>query len=58
VAGVAWGLLQDALSSALPQPEFLKLWDHCITVGPDFLYFFVAAYLIELRYGRRGAGAS
>ncbi|KAJ9531161.1 hypothetical protein QJQ45_000832 [Haematococcus lacustris] len=49
--GILWVMLQDLLSSVLAQPDWLRLWDHCITEGPDFLPYFVIAYLIGLRSG-------
>ncbi|KAJ9531736.1 hypothetical protein QJQ45_021880, partial [Haematococcus lacustris] len=58
--GILWVMLQDLLSSVLAQPDWLRLWDHCITEGPDFLPYFVIAYMIGLRSGllqRKSPGA-
>lgn len=35
----------------MPRPAASQLWDHCITAGPDLLYFFIAAYWVSLRSG-------
>ncbi|KAF5832682.1 hypothetical protein DUNSADRAFT_11363, partial [Dunaliella salina] len=49
VATVSWSLLQDLMTSVLDQGDWLKLWDHCFTVGPDYLYYFLIAYFIALK---------
>ncbi|KXZ54196.1 hypothetical protein GPECTOR_5g290 [Gonium pectorale] len=49
LAGVVWPHLATLWTELLPRSDWLRLWDHCITAGPDLLYFFVAAYFISLR---------
>ena len=37
------------MSDCLPKTAWLKVWDHCLTSGPDFLYCLVSAYFLQLR---------
>ncbi|GIL59135.1 hypothetical protein Vafri_14052 [Volvox africanus] len=49
LAGVVWPQLATLWTELLTRSDWLRLWDHCITAGPDLLYFFVVAYFISLR---------
>ena len=31
-------------------PVCAQLWDHCFTAGPDYIYYFVVAYFMSIRY--------
>ncbi|KAI8607774.1 hypothetical protein BC830DRAFT_1157806 [Chytriomyces sp. MP71] len=44
-----WGLLQTLLTEILSQRDWLKVWDHLVTNPPAFLYYFIAAYILESR---------
>lgn len=45
----AWGWLSTLMSEVLSRQEWLKLWDHCFTAGPSFLYHVVVACLMFCR---------
>ncbi|GLI62440.1 hypothetical protein VaNZ11_005061, partial [Volvox africanus] len=49
LAGVVWPHLATLWTELLTRSDWLRLWDHCITAGPDLLYLFVVAYFISLR---------
>ncbi|EFJ44153.1 hypothetical protein VOLCADRAFT_95633 [Volvox carteri f. nagariensis] len=49
MAGVVWPHLATLWTELLTRSDWLRLWDHCITAGPDLLYMFVCAYFISLR---------
>ncbi|KAG2434986.1 hypothetical protein HYH02_011985 [Chlamydomonas schloesseri] len=50
-AAVVWPHLATLWTELLSRGDWMRLWDHCITAGPDLLYFFIAAYWISLRSG-------
>ncbi|GIL69947.1 hypothetical protein Vretifemale_791, partial [Volvox reticuliferus] len=49
LAGVVWPHLATLWTELLTRSDWLRLWDHCITAGPDLFYLFVVAYFISLR---------
>jgi WD40 repeat protein len=44
-----WIPLQSLFSEVLCKEDWARLWDHCFTREPSFLYFFAAALLIGCR---------
>ncbi|PNW86118.1 hypothetical protein CHLRE_02g074000v5 [Chlamydomonas reinhardtii] len=50
-AAVVWPHLATLWTELLSRGDWMRLWDHCITAGPDLLYFFIAAYWVSLRSG-------
>ncbi|KAI8816678.1 uncharacterized protein EV422DRAFT_544488 [Fimicolochytrium jonesii] len=49
--GYAWTILRSLFSSILSTPDWLTLWDHFVSNPPEFMYFFLIAYLKAHRIG-------
>lgn len=45
----AWLLLSNLMTDVLSASEWLKLWDHAFTMGPDFLPYAALSYLTHFR---------
>ncbi|TPX64138.1 hypothetical protein SpCBS45565_g06095 [Spizellomyces sp. 'palustris'] len=50
----AWTLMQSFFAQILSGSEWSMLWDHFLTNGPDFLYYFVVAFLKSHRTALMG----